>query len=457
MVAIKRLSHDLVFRDSYHAKKVYREIILLKQLVHDNVVKLIDLFISGVNDIYIVTEKMDCDLSHVLIPEFEMNDAMVQYIMYGLLRGLKYIHSAGVIHRDLKPSNILLNCALDARICDFGLARGSNPETLATGYVTTRWYRAPEVMLTWQHYTAALDIWSAGCIFGEMLNKVRNHVTTAATDTNGQVQPLYALFPAESHVDHLEKIILILGPPTPEVIDSTTDTHIATFLRDKVAQLHGSSSSLDRYFHNVDPAAVSLLLGLLDMNPKNRFEATQALAHPYLSKYHEPSEERTRTPLDRSFESLDLSTEAWSHLINRAVSDLSTIHSGEASPQASDPAVFNPADSLFPPPDELFDFDDSIFRETAGLDDLAAFDDHALLADTFALELPERMPSLPFDSDPLLLAGLEGDRRYLQEQLQEGSAMDAERILVGLSELDAQRDTYQQQRDQVLPGLPNFD
>ena len=82
-------------------------------------------------------------------------------------RGLKYVHSAGVVHRDLKPSNILVNENCDLKICDFGLARIQDPQM--TGYVSTRYYRAPEIMLTWQKYDVSVDIWSTGCIFAEML------------------------------------------------------------------------------------------------------------------------------------------------------------------------------------------------------------------------------------------------------------------------------------------------
>jgi p38 MAP kinase len=77
------------------------------------------------------------------------------------------VHSAGVVHRDLKPSNILVNENCDLKICDFGLARIQDPQM--TGYVSTRYYRAPEIMLTWQKYDVAVDIWSTGCIFAEML------------------------------------------------------------------------------------------------------------------------------------------------------------------------------------------------------------------------------------------------------------------------------------------------
>ena len=112
---------------------------------------------------------------------------LLQYFLYQLLRGLKYIHSARVLHRDLKPSNLLLNANCDLKICDFGLARTMQEADFMTEYVVTRWYRAPELLLNCNDYTAAIDVWSVGCIFMELLNR----------------QPL---FPGRDYVQQLQLI-----------------------------------------------------------------------------------------------------------------------------------------------------------------------------------------------------------------------------------------------------------
>jgi serine/threonine protein kinase len=95
----------------------------------------------------------------------------LQYFLYQILRGLKYIHSANVLHRDLKPSNLLLNANCDLKIADFGLARITSETDFMTEYVVTRWYRAPELLLNSPDYTAAIDMWSVGCIFMELMNR----------------------------------------------------------------------------------------------------------------------------------------------------------------------------------------------------------------------------------------------------------------------------------------------
>lgn len=118
-------------------------------------------------------ELMETDM-HRVIRTQDLSDDHCQYFIYQTLRALKAMHSANVLHRDLKPSNLLLNANCDLKVCDFGLARSAASQDdnsgFMTEYVATRWYRAPEIMLTFKEYTKAIDVWSVGCILAEMLS-----------------------------------------------------------------------------------------------------------------------------------------------------------------------------------------------------------------------------------------------------------------------------------------------
>ncbi|KAM8830374.1 mitogen-activated protein kinase 14B-like isoform 1-T1 [Synchiropus picturatus] len=168
-VAVKKLSRP--FQSIIHAKRTYRELRLLKHMKHENVIGLLDVFspatsLKEFTDVYLVTHLMGADLNNIVKCQ-KLTDDHVQFLIYQILRGLKYIHSADIIHRDLKPSNLAVNEDCELKILDFGLARHSDDEM--TGYVATRWYRAPEIMLNWMHYNMTVDIWSVGCIMAELL------------------------------------------------------------------------------------------------------------------------------------------------------------------------------------------------------------------------------------------------------------------------------------------------
>jgi len=150
-------------------------------------------------------------------------------------RGLKYVHSAGVVHRDLKPSNILVNENCDLKICDFGLARIQDPQM--TGYVSTRYYRAPEIMLTWQKYDTEVDIWSAGCIFAEML----------------EGKPL---FPGKDHVNQFSIITELLGTPPDDVIETIGSENTLRFVRSLPKR---EKVPFSERFKNADPLGMTFI------------------------------------------------------------------------------------------------------------------------------------------------------------------------------------------------------
>ncbi|XP_038667397.1 mitogen-activated protein kinase 11 isoform X3 [Scyliorhinus canicula] len=205
-VAIKKLSRP--FQSLIHARRTYRELRLLKHMKHENVIGLLDVFTPAVTlenfrEVYLVTNLMGADLNNIVKCQ-KLTDDHVQFLVYQLLRGLKYIHSAGIIHRDLKPSNLAVNEDCELRILDFGLARQTDDEM--TGYVATRWYRAPEIMLNWMHYNQTVDIWSIGCIMAELLK--------------GK-----ALFPGTDYIDQLKRIMEVVGTPSTELLKKISSEH----------------------------------------------------------------------------------------------------------------------------------------------------------------------------------------------------------------------------------------
>uniref|UniRef100_A0A8C5KE96 mitogen-activated protein kinase n=1 Tax=Jaculus jaculus TaxID=51337 RepID=A0A8C5KE96_JACJA len=206
-VAIKKLSRP--FQSEIFAKRAYRELLLLKRMRHENVIGLLDVFtpatsLRNFHDFYLVMPFMQTDLQKLMGMEF--SEDKVQYLVYQMLKGLKYIHSAGIVHRDLKPGNLAVNEDCELKILDFGLARHTDSEM--TGYVVTRWYRAPEVILSWMHYNQTVDIWSVGCIMAEML--------TGKT-----------LFKGKDYLDQLTQILKVTGVPGAEFVQKLNDKAVS--------------------------------------------------------------------------------------------------------------------------------------------------------------------------------------------------------------------------------------
>ena len=178
-VAVKKITRT--FDVLTTAKRTHRELKILKHFKHDNIISIKNILkppddLEKFNDVYVVFDLMETDLHHIIHSKQELTDEHVRYFLYQILRGLKYIHSASVLHRDLKPSNLLVNANCDLKIGDFGMARGlrsspSEQKRVMTEYVATRWYRAPELMLSLSEYSEAIDMWSVGCIFAEMIGR----------------------------------------------------------------------------------------------------------------------------------------------------------------------------------------------------------------------------------------------------------------------------------------------
>ncbi|KAJ8458750.1 hypothetical protein OPV22_031676 [Ensete ventricosum] len=298
MVAIKKIAN--AFDNHMDAKRTLREIKLLRHLDHENVIGIRDVIPPPIpqafNDVYIATELMDTDLHHIIRSNHQLSEEHCQYFLYQILRGLKYIHSAKVIHRDLKPSNLLLNADCDLKICDFGLARPASENEIMTEYVVTRWYRAPELLLNSTDYTAAIDVWSVGCIFMELMNR-------------------QTLFPGRDHMHQMRLITEIIGTPTePEL----------GFLRSEDARRY--MRHLPRYpprsfvglYPHINPIAIDLVERMLTFDPTKRITVEEALDHPYLERLHDVADEATCTdPFSFDFEQHALTEEQMKELIHR--------------------------------------------------------------------------------------------------------------------------------------------
>ncbi|XP_022943074.1 mitogen-activated protein kinase homolog NTF3-like [Cucurbita moschata] len=172
-VAIKKIKN--VFENRFEALRTLREMKLLRHIRHENVIALKDVMMpahrNSFKDVYLVYELMNTDLDHIIRSSQPLSNNHCKYLMYQLLSGLQYLHSTNILHRDLKPGNLLVNANCDMKICDFGLARTSkDKDQVMTEYVVTRWYRAPELLLSCD-YGTSIDVWSVGCIFAEILGR----------------------------------------------------------------------------------------------------------------------------------------------------------------------------------------------------------------------------------------------------------------------------------------------
>ncbi|XP_046497779.1 mitogen-activated protein kinase 15 isoform X2 [Equus quagga] len=324
-------------RVSVSFQRTFREIMLLQEFGdHPNIIRLLDVIrAENDRDIYLVLESMDTDLNAVICKGGLLKDVHKRYIFYQLLRATKFIHSGHVIHRDQKPSNVLLDSSCLVKLCDFGLARSlsglpEGPEGQAlTEYVATRWYRAPEVLLSASRYTPGVDMWSLGCILGEMLRG----------------KPL---FPGTSTLHQLELILETIPPPSKEglcfpgwrgqgappqrwecqdvmdvcayllALGSSYSASVLTRLGSRPRQ------TLDTLLPpDTPPEALDLLRRLLVFAPDKRLSAAQALRHPYVQRFHCPAREWTleadvRLPVQ---EGVQLSAPEYRNLLYQMILD----------------------------------------------------------------------------------------------------------------------------------------
>ncbi|KAG0460822.1 hypothetical protein HPP92_021119 [Vanilla planifolia] len=261
-----------------------REIMLLRELSHDNVVKLVNVHINHADmSLYLAFDYAEHDLYEIIRHHREkLNHSINQYtvksLLWQLLNGLNYLHSNWVIHRDLKPSNILVMGDGDeqgvVKIGDFGLARiyqAPLKPLSDNGVVVTIWYRAPELLLRGKHYTSAVDIWAVGCIFAELLTLKPLFQGVEVKGTSNPFQ-----------FDQLDKIFKVLGHPTPD--KWPTLVHLPHWQNDQqhIQGLKYDNPCLHNYVHLPPKSpAYDLLSKMLEYDPRKRLTAAQALEHEY--------------------------------------------------------------------------------------------------------------------------------------------------------------------------------
>lgn len=306
-VAIKKI-HG-IFEHVSDAARILREIKLLRLLRHPDIVEIKHIMLppsrKDFKDIYVVFELMESDLHQVIKANDDLTKEHYQFFLYQLLRALKYIHTANVYHRDLKPKNILANSNCKLKICDFGLARvafNDTPTTVFwTDYVATRWYRAPELCGSFfTKYTPAIDIWSIGCIFAEVLTG----------------KPL---FPGKNVVHQLDLMTDLLGTPSTDTISRVRNEKARRYLS---SMRKKDPVPFSQKFPSADPLALKLLEKLLAFDPKDRLTAEEALRDPYFKGLARAEREPSCQPIRKvefDFEHKRMSKEEIRELIFREI------------------------------------------------------------------------------------------------------------------------------------------
>ncbi|CAD8199242.1 unnamed protein product [Paramecium pentaurelia] len=292
-VAIKKIA--MVFRDLLDAKKVLREIKLLKFFDNPNIVKLLDIIVPDdqdtYKDLYLVFQLMHLDLEKVIQSPQPLTDKKINWCMYQIISGLYYMHSANIIHRDLKPNNIFINANCHIKIGDLNLARKQEVEnaSIQTDYVVQRWYRAPEVLLSSSEYTKAIDIWSLGCILGELLGRT-------------------ILFKGMHHQEQIEKIVAVLGKPKQEDLPYEIDEQSTEFLQQLPER---EPIKWADFFPFASPLALDLLENMLVYNPNKRYTIQQCIEHPYFKQqYIDHPPQVCKESFDWSFDDIELKEQA---------------------------------------------------------------------------------------------------------------------------------------------------
>ncbi|GBG24484.1 Mitogen-activated protein kinase [Hondaea fermentalgiana] len=313
-VAIKKICP--MAKSVYDAKHTLREIRLLRHCgQHPNIITLVDLMLGDSEDsLYIGMECMDTDLHRIIQSSQKLSISHHKHFMYQLVLGIEFLHSKGILHRDLKPANLLVSKNCDLRISDFGLARrapdASDGKPLMTEHVVTRWYRPPELMLSPDgKYTAAVDVWSIGCIFAELLGRT-------------------PLFPGKNFVHQLQLIFDVIGTPHSSETAYIKNSQAIQFLRSLPKK---GPVDLASIYPHACQEAIHFMSSCIRFSASDRTTVESALAHPFFDNaplkgkaVHIPEIDETRFNFE--FEQQELDEKALREIIIDEVADFVEEH-----------------------------------------------------------------------------------------------------------------------------------
>jgi cyclin-dependent kinase 7 len=273
VVAIKKIR--LGDKDQGLPREALREIKLLQELNHSNVIHCLDVFTHHGN-VHIVLPYLDIDLEKIIVSnDHILTPGDVKRIMLMILEGIKHCHDNWVLHRDIKPANYLLDTVTgQLQLADFGLSKVfGSPNRAMTPQVCTLWYRAPELLYGCKTYGTGCDMWSIGCVFAEIMTGVPLFGGTENTE-----------------MSQLSRIFEIRGTPSSDS-KSPSHWHGVNLLPSYVEYTPATEM---KPWSTVCPAcpadALDLLDGLLSLSPRKRLTAAQALAHPYFTNAPAPSD-----------------------------------------------------------------------------------------------------------------------------------------------------------------------
>ena len=275
-VAIKKFKET---EDELVQKTMKRELKMLQQLKHENIVEFQESFTSKGN-LFLVFEYCEKNLLEVLEESPDgLSPKLIKSFIYQMCKAIAYMHKNNMIHRDIKPENLLIDENLNLKLCDFGFARkvklnkNNNNINEMTDYVATRWYRSPELLLSGGIYGPDVDYWAVGCIMGEL------------ADGN-------PMFPGENETDQINCIINVLGNLPEELVNMFYKNPI--YEGKELKHVSKVESLERRYMGKLGPTAIDFMKGLLQLDPKKRLNSETVFKHKYFACYMKDEKEREK-------------------------------------------------------------------------------------------------------------------------------------------------------------------